>query len=653
MCLFTSISTRLLCLMIFSVSSPIASALTPVQLAAEFQYQDAKISPDGKHIALVVSKDGRRKLAVVNSSDFTAVGGVDFGNKQEVGEIFWANNMRIVIKVMVNEPWDDRARFYGELFAIDYNGKRGEMIYGYRAGQSSTGSKLTKKVGIVGWAQIISLLPDEEDEILISSRPQSANGGRTATVHRLNVKTGKMSKMVAGSPMSSGQFVADNSGSVKFAYGTDKDYNRRVYRFNEDKREYTEIMSEEFGNGWHPRAIDDSGKYLFYTDDHQQDKEGLFKLNLDTGEKSHIYTDKKVDITDVIMTADGSQVYAIRLDTDYPSYIMLDSSGEEAKLFKLLLLRFAGYAIDITSHSDNLNKWIIKASNDLTAASFFLYDKKKDKFSLLFSNMAEIKKQELSESIPIHFTASDKTEIHGYITYPVSVPETQSIPLVTLVHGGPHSRDYWDFDPKVQLLASQGYAVLRVNFRGSSGYGSEMYYGSQKQWGDRVQKDIIEGTKWVIAQGGILSDKVCIMGASFGGYSAVQSATLAPDLFKCAVATAGVYDIEMMFEEGDVQGRLWGIASLEQHHGKDTELMRKYSPVHNVDKLKAKLLIAHGGKDVRVPIEHAEKLMAELDKQSKPYETFIKEYENHGFYDEQNRTEYYEKVVEFLRKHLK
>jgi dipeptidyl aminopeptidase/acylaminoacyl peptidase len=639
--------------MLFFVLSPMASAVTPAQLAAEFQYKDAKISPDGKHIALVISKDGRRKLAVVKSSNFKSVGGADFGDKEEVGKIYWANDERIVLEVWVNEPWDDRARFYGELYAIDYNGKRGEMVYGYRAGQKTIGTRMAKIESVDGWAEIISLLPDEEDEILISSRPQSADGGRTATVHRLNVKNGKMSKMIAGSPMSSGQFAVDNSGSVKFAYGTDKDFNRRVYRFDEDKREYTEVMTGGFGNGWQPHAIDDSGKFLFYTGNPEQDKTGLFKLNLNTGEKSHIYTDKKVDITDVIVTVDGSQAYAIRLDADYPSYIMLDESGEEAKLFKYLLSRFAGYSIDITSHSDNGKKWIIKASNDLTATSFFLYDKKKDKFSLLFSNMAEIKKQELSESIPIHFTASDKTEIHGYITYPVSVPETQSIPLVTLVHGGPHSRDYWEFDSKVQLLASQGYAVLRVNFRGSNGYGSNIYYGSQKQWGDRVQKDIIEGTKWVIAQGGILSDKVCIMGASFGGYSAVQSATLAPDLFKCVISHAGVYDIEMMFEEGDIKGRLYGKAALTEEHGTDKALMHQYSPVNNVAKLAAPILIAHGRQDERVPIDHAEALMAELDKQGKPYETFIKEYENHGFYNEQNRSEYYEKVAEFLGKHLK
>ena len=171
--------------------------------------------------------------------------------------------------------------------------------------------------------------------------------------------------------------------------------------------------------------------------------------------------------------------------------------------------------------------------------------------------------------------------------------------------------------------------------------------------GDRVQQDIIDGTKWVISQGGIKQDKVCIMGASFGGYSALQSATLAPDLFKCVVGNAGVYDIEMMFEEGDIPRILWGKSYLESQLGNDKELMRKHSPVHNVAKLKAPVLIAHGEKDVRVPIEHAEALRDAMDKHGKKYEWFVKESESHGFHDVGNRTEYFEKVIQFLAKHLK
>ena len=366
-----------------------------------------------------------------------------------------------------------------------------------------------------------------------------------------------------------------------------------------------------------------------------------------------LYRDEKVDITNIEYNLARDNVYAIRIDPDYPTYVMLNNNSEEGQMFKFFLDMFPGYKVNVTSHSKDGKLWMIYASSDRAAGSYYLYNKESNKFSLLFSNMKHLKSKALSESIPIKFTASDGREVNGYITYPAGIPETQNVPLVTLVHGGPMARDYWSFDREVQLLAAQGYAVLRLNFRGSTGYGKSFEAGSQRQWGGRVQEDIIEGTKWTIQQGGISEDRVCIMGGSFGGYSALQSAILAPELFKCVVGVAGVYDLAMMFEEGDIPNLLFGKAYLQNQLGTDKELMRQYSPAHNVHKLQAPVLVAHGEKDVRVPIEHAEALRDAMDKHKKEYEWFVKDTETHGFYDQKNRTEYFEKVTVFLSKHLK
>jgi len=628
-------------------------AIGPVDLAKDYTYQGAKISPDGKHIAMAILQNGKRKLAVVSSSDFSAVGGANFGKKQEVGEFYWANNERIVMQVWVSEPWKEQPSFYGELFAVNYNGKRGRMIYGYRAGEMSVGSKLKKKVSIYGQAKIISLLPSEEDEILISSTPMSSSGGRIPTAHRLNIYNGKMSPIVAGGPVPYANFFADRQGNIKIAVGTDKNHEKRVYRFLDDKNDWQEVPSESFGSGYYPLTFDESGKNLLLIDNKDHDVAGIYKLDLETGKKALLYRDEKVDITNIEYNLARDNVYAIRIDPDYPTYVMLNNNSEEGQMFKFFLDMFPGYKVNVTSHSKDGKLWMIYASNDRAAGSYYLYNKESNKFSLLFSNMEHLKSKALSESIPIKFTASDGREVNGYITYPAGIPETQNVPLVTLVHGGPMARDYWSFDREVQLLAAQGYAVLRLNFRGSTGYGASFEAGSKRQWGGRVQKDIIEGTKWAIQQGGISEDKVCIMGGSFGGYSALQSAILAPELFRCVVGVAGVYDLAMMFEEGDVPNLLFGKAYLQNQLGTDKELMRQYSPVHNVHKLQAPVLIAHGEKDVRVPIEHAEALRDAMDKHKKEYEWFVKDTETHGFYDQKNRTEYFERVIVFLSKHLK
>ena len=629
------------------------ASITPADLAKDLQYKDAKLSPDGKHIALAILQEGKRKLAIVDSSDFSAVGGADFGNKQEVGRYYWANNERIVMEIWVSEPWREAPFYYGELYAVDIDGSKGQIIYGHRAGEMQIGSKLKKKESILGWANIINLLPNEEDEILISSTPMSASGERIPTVHRLNINSGKMSSTVAGGPVAKADFITDRQGNVKLALGVNVNGERKVFRFVEEGRTWSEVPSETFGEGYYPLTFDESGSSLLFLDDKDSDIQGLFKLDIDSGKKTLLYRDDKVDITDVEFNLDRSNAYALRIDPDYPTYVMLDKKSEEAKVFRFLLKTFPGYKINITSQSRDGNLWMIYANNDRSAGSYYLYNKKTNKFALLFSNFSNLKQSELSESIPIQFSASDGVNVSGYITYPVGIPETQNVPLVTLIHGGPMARDYWSFDREVQLLASQGYAVLRVNFRGSTGYGNTFQAGSQKEWGGRVQQDIIEGTQWVIQQGGIAQDKVCVMGGSFGGFSALQSATLAPDLFRCVVGLAGVYDIQMMFKEGDIPKRRWGKAFLDRELGADTALMREHSPVHNVQKIKAAVLIAHGEKDVRVPIEHAEALRDALDRHNKEYEWFVKDTEAHGFYDQENRVEYYQKATEFLAKYLK
>lgn len=173
-----------------------------------------------------------------------------------------------------------------------------------------------------------------------------------------------------------------------------------------------------------------------------------------------------------------------------------------------------------------------------------------------------------------------------------------------------------------------------------------------RHWGDHVQQDIIAGTRWAIEQGKAKSGNICIMGASFGAYSALQSSVLEPDLYACAIGNAGVYDLQLMHKKGDIYSRYIGDKYLEQVIGIDDEELAKFSPVNHVAKIKAPLLIAHGKKDERAPFEHAEALTKALDKHNKPYELFVKRREAHGFYDVDNNVEFYEKALKFLGKHL-
>jgi dipeptidyl aminopeptidase/acylaminoacyl peptidase len=634
------------------VFSNITFALpTPAQLAADNKFADAKISPDGKHIAFVIKEDSKRKLVVIEVKGMKSVGGANFGIKQQVGRFYWANNERLVMQVLEHDPWAETPRFFGELFAIDYNGKRGEIIYGYRGGEQQTGTKLKVKKAVRGWAEVISLLPDDEKNILITSQTMSADGNSPKSVRKLNIYNARLSSAIAGTPIEAEYVVASDDGNLIMAVGFDKDYKKRIFKYK--GAEYTDVSDQNYGGGFNIAGVSENGDSVLYTDNIDTNTETLYKLDFKTGERTKIFNDPNVDITYVVLASDGVTPIAIELDNGYPSYHLLPSNNPEADVFANLTQIFKGYNIRITSADKSNSLYTVYASNEIVSGQYYLYEVATKKLRLLFSNKKEIPSEQMSQSFPFSFEASDGELIPGYITFPSHIPETQNVPLVTLVHGGPIARDYWEFDSEVQLLASQGYAVLRINFRGSDGYGSKFRVMSRKQWGTRVQQDIIEGTQFVIESGGIDKDKVCIMGASFGGYSAAMSATIAPELFKCVVANVGVYDLELMFEEGDIQEYLlYGKAYLTKQLSNDTALLRAQSPVNHVNKLKASLFLAHGGEDNRVPISHAYALKEALDKHEKPYVWFYTERAGHGFFEEESRTAYFEAVSEFLKQHL-
>jgi dipeptidyl aminopeptidase/acylaminoacyl peptidase len=639
---------------IFSLSMFITSYAHSKPSAADFaqadQYSDAQLSPDGTKLSVRIQVDQRWRLAVFDLATFETIGGANLGGNLSVGSYYWANDERIVIEMLNHEPWLDEPAFYGELFAVNYDGRSSEVIYGFRAGEQQTGSRLRKKQFVRGWARVLNLLPDDPDNILISSTPWGEGQSAIPSVHKLNIYTGIMQSAYTYAPIPYTSFVTTRDGELLFATGLDKDENRKSYKYDDENWiEFTDTATEDFT----PLVTNDDNTKLFFLDRKDGDKLGLYSKDLASGKDSKIYSDEVVDITNIVLSSDRSSAYAIRVDDGYPAYMMFNTDSEEAAIYKSMLATFEGYVVNITSRSDDGRLWLIQTRNDISPGTFYLYDKSANKLQPLFSNMSHIPQQMLSESKPFSFEASDGRSIHGYVTYPVSMKENQKVPLITIVHGGPHGpRDWWEFNREVQMLAAQGYAVAQVNFRGSGGYGSNYMAAGFKQWGDRIQLDIIEGTQHIIAQGKIAKDRVCIMGGSFGGYSAVMSASIAPDLFKCVIANAGVYDLEMMYSDGDVKDLLWGENYLERAIGRNSSELKAFSPVHNVASIKAPILIAHGEKDRRVPIEHAEALRDALNKANKRFEWFVKPAETHGFFDVENRTEYYEKVLAFLEKHI-
>jgi len=613
------------------------------------KYQNAKVSPDGEHFAVSMQIEGKTGLVFVEREGMKTVGALNFGGKNEVGDFQWVNNERAVVNVVQRVPGKEEPQFYGELYAVNLDGSRGDMIYSYRNVNESKGTRIKKKEAIRGWAEVIDVLPEDKRHILISSTPMSHTGESISTVLKLNVYNGAVKSKVIKAPVPFAHYLTDTEGEIAAVVGVNRSNRNQLFIVKDG--EWLEITNPKVGNSVYPLSISESGKYMYTLDSADKDLKGVYRLNLQDLTYKEIFTDRAVDITDIEMTSNGRSAYALRVDESYPSYLILNKKVEEAKVFKDLLKTFPYSEVNITSRSDDGKIYVVYVSSDVDPGKLYLYNLEENKLSHLFSYKKEFDNAKFAQTEPIKFKASDDVEINGLFTQAQS--KNGAAPVVVLVHGGPHGiRDFWGFSSYVQYLTMNGYSVLQVNYRGSGGYGEQFEQSGYKRWGSRIQEDIKDGLEWLITQKKAVKGNSCIMGASFGGYSAVQSAIQYPELYRCAVANAGIYDLPLMFKEGDVRTRRSGKSYLKNVLGEDESVLAEMSPVNHVSKLEVPLLLAHGKEDERAPFEHVERLKEALDKANKPYQWYVMEKEGHGFYNPANQKAYMSKVLSFLDKHL-
>lgn len=611
---------------------------------------DVKVSPDGGHLALRISVDGRQALAFYEAASMKMVSLFRMQNPMQVGEFHWVNAERVVFKLSESLPWQREPVYYGELYGVNYDGSHNELLFGFRAGKKQTGTRLKQREGKSAWADFVFERANSKNNILLKATPSSEGGDRLPDLVAMNVYTGDL-KSKGRAPIPYADVVADQQGEPRIASGLNEKYQREVFLKDLDTDQWQQMPKRSYGRYFSPIAITSDNLGLHVLDNYQQDITGIFEYRFADGSYKPVFTDKNVSVTHALLTADTKSVYAVRLDDGKPSYVLLNQQ-QEAKVFRDLLETFPGHDVRITSKSIDGKKWVVAVSSDKSPETYYLYNHETVTLVKIADSRPELAGKTFATTEPVTFKSFDGLNIHGYWTQ--SPVQTEHKPTIVLVHGGPHGvRDYWGFDTELQFLALSGYNVLQVNFRGSGGYGYSFQQMGYRQWGDAIQKDIIAGTQWAIDQGKAKAGNICIMGTSFGGYSTVQAATLAPDLFKCGVAVAGVYDLSLLARKGDIQYLSFGKAYLHEAIGSDETQLQLYSPIHHVHKLKTHLLIAHGKKDERAPYIHAQRLQEALDKAGKPYQWLEFNDETHGFYDPENRAKFFLQLKAYFSKHLR
>ena len=643
----------LLLLSLFSSYTHANSARIPIEsFSKDTEYSQVTISPSGEYLAVVNKVKGKNVLVILDAQTFKTLHAVSFRGDAQVGDYHWVNNERVAIAKEYLRGWKDHPEYYGEIYGVNVDGKKSKYLIGY-LGEQQIGSRIKKQTPLYGTSFILDPLIKNKRKMLVMTIPWTSSNEPHTVVYEVDVYTGKR-KRVTLSPSRMAQFLTDHEGNVRVAVSTDNYINAEIHIKNKSGDDWEELsLGNENYSDISLKAFDKHGNNIYMTASKSGEAEGLYKLNIAKKEVKLIFQDEFVSPKRVWVDEASKELFAIETELQYPNYSFIGTGSKKSERLKALIEALKGDQVQLISSTADGNANIIYASSDTNPGRYYLYDASKNELKYLFASRGWLKPEEMAITKPIHYKTRDGLTIYGYLTIPNDTDE-KNLPLVVMPHGGPHGpRDWWGFDPDSQLLASRGIAVLKVNFRGSGGFGRNFEHAGHKKWGAEIQFDIIDGVKHLIAKGIADKNNICIVGASFGGYSALQSAILEPDMFKCAVGVVGIYDLPLMFEEGDISERNSGQRYLKSVIGSNEVQLKSYSPSYNIDKLKAAVLIVHGGEDKRAPIEQAESLIAALKKANHPYELELLEDEGHGFYKPEHQLKYYNKLVSFLEKHMK
>jgi len=537
------------------------------------------------------------------------------------------------------------------LYGVNADGSRPKYLVGYQ-GEMQTGSRLKKATPIYGTSFVLDPLVNDKRKMLIVTYPWTANSEPHTVVYEVDVFSGKRRK-VTTSPSKMAQFLTDHEGNVRAAVSTDDYIKPIIHTRGKSGEGWKELdLGKLSYSDVNLQAFDKKGESIYITASVSGEAAGLYKLDLKTKAIELVHKEDGVSPKKIWIDETSKELFAIETELGYPTYAFIDSNSPKSARLKSFLASLPGNQVQLVSSTEDGDMNIIYSSSDRNPGDYYLFSATKNSLQYLFSARSWLDPELMAHTKPISFTSRDGLTVHGYLTLPVGAEE-KNLPLVVMPHGGPHGpRDWWGFDPDAQILANRGIAVLKVNFRGSGGFGRNFEHAGHKKWGAEIQFDIIDGVKYLIEQGTVDKNNMCIMGASFGGYSALQSAILEPEMFKCAIGVVGVYDLPLMFDEGDVAEHDSGQQYLKSVLGTDEAQLKAFSPSYNIDKLKAPVLIVHGGEDERAPIEQAESLIDALKQADHPHVYELLEDEGHGFYKPEHRARYYKQVLTFLEQHL-
>lgn len=658
---------RIVCTLFITLSLALAgrAELLPIEEFAHGPMFDGMtLSPDGQTVAYVQTIKGQQQI-LMRDLTTNKVMGIEIPNTgipwvAQNTKLDWLNSHRLLFSLYPNG-----------FSAMDKDGKNYEGLTGRDRYAIHQGTILTTP------ASLYRFYDEKDGNVLVLEydTPYAVDGiganlwadlGRHPHVLKLNSRTGGFAR-VEENPGNFTQWLADTNGALRVAVETKKGTARTIYR------ETVEAPWQSLpGMDWNDpaaRVIAFSGdNQTLYVVKYTADRHwGIYPFDLQAktfGEA--LIAHQNYDVLPlewrsfangvlqqelIFAPGPGGRLLGVRYLTEYPRVLWFDETM--ARHQAAIDATLPGKANTIVSLSTDLSRLLVLSWAAHDPGTYYLYETEGPKLSKLLARMPWIDPEKMAQMVAIKFKARDGQRIHGYLTLPKDRGQ-KNLPMVVMPHGGPRTRDVWEYDPYVQFLANRGYAVLQVDYRGSAGYGDAFLKAGQRKVGTVTQHDITDAARWAIAKGFADPQRVAIMGGSFGGYSAMMGVATEPDLYRCAINIAGVTDwIELIKEKAEVFPRSYGpTVSIVGDPVKDAAELKAISPRYLARNIKVPVLMIHGRDDPVVPYSQAKLMAKALDEAGVAYELMSKYNEQHGLNNYKNVIEAMERIGAFLQRNM-
>jgi dipeptidyl aminopeptidase/acylaminoacyl peptidase len=605
------------------------------------QFAGFQVSPNGKELAALAPINGRMNVVILNleTRQPRAVTGV---KSQDVSGLMWATDERILFFMD-----KDGSESFG-IFAVNADGSKARTLVKPLEAQIKGGKARVRVV------RVIDNLEADPEWVLVSSNERRA---AYPDVFRLNIQNGA-TKLVQRNPGNVTAWFTDWDGDViGAAYTEDLESGFMLLR-DAKKDDWETVTRVRLGEpSFSPAGISGDGEtgYVLSNltpDGEKRDKAGLYTYNFKTKTMGElVYEHPEIDCCGLIQNRKKRDMIGVAYTVGKPEMVYTDARWK--KIMDGINAALPDTVNRFSSVDDDETIGVVVASNSVQPSKYYLYDFEKMTLEWLTDSRPWLDSTKMSEMQPFQFESRDGKTLHGYLTVPVG-SNGKNLPLVINPHGGPWARDGWGFSSETQFLASRGYAVVQVNFRGSTGFGMEHLQSSWKQWGQSMQNDVSDAVQWAVDQGIADRDRVCIYGGSYGGYAAMAGLTFTPELYRCGINYVGVTDLPLLFKTAPDswaagEEQMWEMVGNPKT---EKEFLEQWSPSNHADKIRVPVFMAYGLQDPRVNIEHARVMEDAMEKADVKYELMIKKDEGHGFRKEENRYDFYRRMESFLAENL-